>query len=165
MELFIKILNGQPFEHPILGDNFRQAFPHIDVNNLPPDFAKFIRVDEPIVGVYQIADGPTYEWDNNVVKDVWTIREMTEEEKENKNIILTTTILERIETLKDISRSIINNDENTLLVEEFTKYLNLLDHYKVLDPSNPQIPILPKFDENGNLLSNNSQGNPPNVVG
>ena len=41
MELFIQIRNGQPFEHPIFGDNFRQAFPDVDVDNLPPEFARF----------------------------------------------------------------------------------------------------------------------------
>lgn len=82
MELFIQIRNGQPFEHPIFGDNFRQAFPHIDVDNLPPEFAKFERVERPILGAYQamIQNEPTYELVDGIWKDVWHVRDMTAEE-------------------------------------------------------------------------------------
>ena len=31
MRLFIQIRDGQPFEHPIIEDNFREAFPDIDI--------------------------------------------------------------------------------------------------------------------------------------
>lgn len=81
MELYIQIINGQPFEHPILGDNFRQAFPDIDTNNLPESFAKFERIDVTIPAVYEIYEGITYEWIGDIVSDVHHIRPMTAEEK------------------------------------------------------------------------------------
>lgn len=85
MELYIRIKNGQPFEHPILGDNFRQAFPDVDTNNLPPTFAKFTRVPEPLLGVYELCEGCTYEKqpDGSYI-DVHHVRAMTEEEKIEK---------------------------------------------------------------------------------
>lgn len=84
MELYIRIKDGQPFEHPIFGDNFRQAFPEIDVNNLPPEFAKFERVERPVLGMYEVLESetPTYELIDGVYKDVWRKREMNAEEKE-----------------------------------------------------------------------------------
>jgi hypothetical protein len=81
MELFIRIKDGQPFEHPIIGDNFRQAFPDIDTTNLPSDFARFERVEIPDLGVYEVYEGVTYEWFDGVVKDVHHIRSMTNTEK------------------------------------------------------------------------------------
>ena len=84
MNLYIQLKNGLPFEHPILEDNFRQAFPHIDVNNLPPAFAKFERVEQPSVGVYEVYEGVTYEKFGDVFKDVHHIRPMTAEEKTAK---------------------------------------------------------------------------------
>lgn len=84
MELYIRIKNGQPFEHPIFGDNFCEAFPHVDIQNLPPEFARFERVTQPIVGIYEVYEGVTYEWDNNIVKDFHHIRQMTSEEKSQK---------------------------------------------------------------------------------
>lgn len=85
MELFIRIVNGEPFEHPIFGDNFREAFPHIDVENLPPEFARFERVPKPSL-VYATLNSaePTYEWVDGVVKDVWDITHMTDAEKTAK---------------------------------------------------------------------------------
>jgi hypothetical protein len=80
MELFIQIRNGQPFEHPILGDNFRQAFPNIDPDNLPDSFARFVRVEPPSLGVYEIYPGVTYEWQDGSVTDVHHVRAMTAEE-------------------------------------------------------------------------------------
>jgi len=80
MELFIQLRDGQPFEHPILGDNFRQAFPNIDTDNLPESFARFTRVEIPVVGVYEVYEGVTYEWQEGLVTDVHHTRAMTTEE-------------------------------------------------------------------------------------
>tara|TARA_R110000868_G_scaffold26869_1_gene102997 strand:+ start:2154 stop:2522 length:369 start_codon:yes stop_codon:yes gene_type:complete len=84
MELYIRIIDGQPFEHPIFGDNFRQAFPDVNINNLPPEFAKFIRIEPPSCGVYQVYEGVTYEWIDGVVTDVHHVRSMTEQERQAK---------------------------------------------------------------------------------
>ena len=86
MELYIRIKDGQPFEHPIFGDNFRQAFPDVDVNNLPPEFARFERVQRPALSPYQTlaSEEPTYQLVDGVYKDVWSIQEMTAEEKAAK---------------------------------------------------------------------------------
>jgi len=81
MELFIRVKNGQPFEHPIFGDNFRQAFPHIDTDNLPPEFARFTRIEMPVLGPHEIYEGVTYERDGDGFIDVHHVRPMTEEEK------------------------------------------------------------------------------------
>ena len=44
---FIQIKNGNPVNHPIVEANFRMAFPKINIDNLPPEFAEFIRVPKP----------------------------------------------------------------------------------------------------------------------
>jgi hypothetical protein len=97
MELFIRIKDGQPFKHPILGDNFRQAFPDVDVNNLPPEFARFERVERPELGIYEVmvAEDPTYELVDGVYKDVWHARAMTAEEKTAKQEAVVTAFNER----------------------------------------------------------------------
>lgn len=81
MELFIRVSDGQPVDHPIMGDNFRDAFPHIDVNNLPPEFARFTRVVPPVVSVYEVYEGVTYEFDGSGFTDVHHVRPMTDDEK------------------------------------------------------------------------------------
>lgn len=84
MKLFIRIKDGQPFEHPILESNFKQAFPKVDTENLPPEFAEFQRIEQPSINVYEVYEGVTYELDGNIVKDVHHVRAMTNEEKTEK---------------------------------------------------------------------------------
>lgn len=80
MELFIRVKDGQPFEHPIFGDNFRQAFPDVDTNNLPPEFARFVRVQPPAVGAYEKNQTVSYQLVDGVYTDVFTCEQMTAEE-------------------------------------------------------------------------------------
>lgn len=84
MELYIRIKDGLPFEHPILGDNFREAFIGIDTDNLPPEFARFVRVAPPIIGVFEVCEECTYELVDGVYTDVHNVRPMTAEEKTAK---------------------------------------------------------------------------------
>jgi len=81
MNLYIRIKDGNPVDHPIMEDNFVQAFPDIDVNNLPSEFVKFERIERPFAKPYTVYVGVTYQWVDGVVKDVHQFRPMTEEER------------------------------------------------------------------------------------
>lgn len=81
LELYIQIRDGQPFEHPISADNFRAAFPDVNTANLPDTFAKFIRVDAPVSDTYEVYEGVTYQWVGGIVKDVHSVRPMTDAEQ------------------------------------------------------------------------------------
>jgi hypothetical protein len=81
MRLFIRIKNGRAFEHPIFEDNFKQAFPAINPDNLPDGFAEFDRVLPPVIGPYEIYEGVTYEWSGQRMQDVHRVRQMTERER------------------------------------------------------------------------------------
>jgi hypothetical protein len=81
MELYIRVKDNKPVGNPILGDNFRQAFPAIDTNNLPPEFMQFIRVERPRISLFEVYEGVTYEKVGNIYTDVHHVRPMTDEEK------------------------------------------------------------------------------------
>lgn len=81
MNLYIRLENGQPVEHPIILKNLLAAYPEIDPNNIPGIFVKFQRVDCPEILPYKINEGVTYEWVDGIVTDVWHIRDMTDTEK------------------------------------------------------------------------------------
>lgn len=100
MELFIRIVDGQPFEHPIFGDNFRQAFPDVDLNNLPEWVARFERVKSPLAGEYQKLE-LHYGWVDGVVKDIWTIVEMNDEERAEVDRIKAEEIAERVRLMNE----------------------------------------------------------------
>jgi len=81
IELVIRIVDGEPFQHPITRSNFEQAWPGLDFSNLPPEFARFRRIPPPDLGVYQVLVGCEYQWNGNWVEDHWTVRDMTELER------------------------------------------------------------------------------------
>jgi hypothetical protein len=84
MELFIRIRDGEPVDHPIIKDNLLDAFPDIDLDNTS-DFKPFTRVDMPDVGHYQVHVGTTYQLIDGVYTDVHEVRDMTQEEKDAKD--------------------------------------------------------------------------------
>jgi len=84
MRLFIRIVDGAPFEHPIFESNFVDAFPNIDMNNLPSDFAEFVRVEPPKLGPYEVHESTSYVLDGSVYKDSHNVRNMTTSEIEAK---------------------------------------------------------------------------------
>jgi hypothetical protein len=81
MKLFIKVKDGEPFEHPIFEENLVQAFPDIDTEKLPPEFARFIRVPQPQTNRFEVYEGVTYEWNGWAFTDVHHVRAMSVAEK------------------------------------------------------------------------------------
>jgi len=81
MNLFIKTENGQTKNHPAFEDNLIQAF-----GEVPSHWEAFIRVERPALGVYDVLESnePTYEKVDGFWTDVWSVREMTAEEKAAK---------------------------------------------------------------------------------
>ena len=155
LELYIQIRAGQPHEHPIFADNFKLAFPDANINQLPLDrFAKFIRVAQPEIGTYDVYEGVSYEWFGDVVKDVHSVRPMTEEERAAK-----------IKELEDgANNAKLNNIAfiNDVLAEETDEtaqalWLDCLTAYEswVLESVDPITPAFPRFpikDKDGNWV-------------
>lgn len=81
MNLYIRIENNAPVDHPILEDNLLLVLPHVDLSNLPSEFARFVRVPAPELQMYEVYEGVTYELVDGVYTDVHHVRPMTEEER------------------------------------------------------------------------------------
>jgi hypothetical protein len=79
--MFIKIVDNAFVDHPIIENNFCKVFPHIDINNLPPEFAEFKRTSFEVSDSNKIYEKTTYEWSGKYVVDVHHFRDKTEEEK------------------------------------------------------------------------------------
>jgi hypothetical protein len=101
MELFIRLRDGKPFEHPIFGDNFRAAFPDVDVDSLPAEFARFTRVEPPVIDTYEVYEGVTYEQSGDGYTDVHHVRAMTDDERAVKDQQLAEEHAAAIEWLKN----------------------------------------------------------------
>ena len=79
MNLYIETENGVTKNHPAFEDNLIQAF-----GSVPAHWEPFTRVERPVPGIYQVLENQeaVYAKVNGVWTDVWTVREMTTEEKE-----------------------------------------------------------------------------------
>ena len=84
MNLYIRIVDGKIFEHPIVEDNMITAFPDVDLDNLPPEFCKFERIDPPILGPYEKNLKVQYVMHGDVCRDVFSCERMSDEEKLEK---------------------------------------------------------------------------------
>jgi hypothetical protein len=81
MKLYIEIENGQPKNHPAFEENLLLAFGFI-----PAHWEEFIRVEKPETEVYKVLENkePIYQKVNDVWTDVWFFRDMTVQEKQDK---------------------------------------------------------------------------------
>jgi len=81
MNLYIETENGQIKNHPAFEDNLIQAF-----GAVPAHWKPFTRVERPTLSVYQTMDSnePVYAKVDGVWTDVWTVRDLTAEEKTAK---------------------------------------------------------------------------------
>lgn len=152
MELFIRIVDGQPFEHPIFGDNFRQAFPDVDVDNLPPEFARFERVEQPYKATAYEVEECTYRWVGGIVKDVWVSRPMTDGERSEKVLALTSVANEIISFFKSTVQEKIDRAPNKEAKQAWLNFAAQVNAWVLVDPAVPNIPRPPMVDMNGNLL-------------
>jgi hypothetical protein len=164
MELFIQIRDGQPFEHPIFGDNFRAAFPHINVNNLPPEFARFERIACPEEATGFQIDEVTYQWVDGIVKDVWSVRPMNDSERATKIQELT----ERAYVIRDNSlryaQTAIDQAPTETIKQLWINYLSEWDAWVLVDPTQPKFPKVPVILEDGTVYTTNNSGSAPNVI-
>lgn len=81
MNLYIETENGVAKNHPAFEDNLIQVF-----GTIPEHWEPFIRVERPTPAAYQVleSDTSTYAKVDGVWTDVWSMRDMTAEEKEVK---------------------------------------------------------------------------------
>ena len=82
MNLYIQIQDGAPINHPALESNLLDAFN----NNIPSTWEPFDRIEQPIIGLYQVLEKytPDYLKVDGRWKDVWYLRDMTTVEKTAK---------------------------------------------------------------------------------
>lgn len=92
MNLYIKTENGVTKNHPALENNLLQAF-----GSIPAHWEPFTRVERPVLSVYQVLESQeaVYTKVNGVWTDVWSVRNMTTEEKTAKQQAVITLFNER----------------------------------------------------------------------
>jgi hypothetical protein len=157
MNLYIQIKDGTAYQHPILEDNLRQAFPTMDLENLPANFARFKRYAQPSptempVGTFQVAV-VAYEWneEEQCYYDAWSVREMTEQER---TLTTRNQVNENAKRLQDLQEHVLEMIDETEgeLQNGWRNYQNLLNSIDFTDPFSVAWPYAPYTDEDGNVV-------------
>ena len=163
-ELFIQIRDGQPYQHPIFGDNFREAFPHVDVDNLPPEFARFRRLPCPMNASEFEKDIATYQWVNGIVQDVWSVRPMNEEELADYMQLKTTRVNYQAETLRELAQDGVDNSPEGPIKDAWITFKEQMDVWVLMDVNQPNFPKPPIFNSDGQLASTDVASGAPNDI-
>lgn len=163
MMCIIRIVDGKPFEHPIMVDNFKQAFPDVDLSApLPEGFAWFERKErpsiDPLTEVF-ISGASEYEFDGNVWTDVWKVRDTTYEEKQ-------AVIAQAYTNFKNF---LTNEKPKFALtpdgVEAWDAVYNLVDGYSKENPLVLRSLVPPHQKPDGTWVTIANSGTAPNVIG
>lgn len=82
--LYIKIEDGVPVGHPITESNLRLVDQSFNSENLDGRYMRFERTEfANAAGVYEVLE-PIYEIDGDVVRETYVARQMTPQERLNK---------------------------------------------------------------------------------
>jgi len=82
MSLFIKVIDNQIIDHPVLFKNLQMIYPEITTNNPPENYFPFNRTIPPAKPDPYTVNEVEYVISSGVVNEVYTQRTMTLEEKQ-----------------------------------------------------------------------------------
>jgi hypothetical protein len=156
MNLYIQMQNGQPWQHPLLEDNVLQAWPGIDLNNLPDNLARFRRIQQPgadvlPVGNFQVAVCSYELAGDGIYEDTWTVREMDDDEQRIATKAQKKSVADQLESLKLFATERIENTTGDVQ-NAWQTYSNLLNSLDTSDPFSVAWPPMPRVDEDGDLI-------------
>ena len=81
MKLYIKYIDEQIVDHPMLEDNLKQVDPTFDPDNLPDTLKVFERVNGTLPGPYAYMQASYQLGQDDIVRDVYTEVPFSAEEK------------------------------------------------------------------------------------
>jgi hypothetical protein len=144
MKFFIEVENGKAIQHPAFEDNLNQAFP----DGIPDRFEPFERIGSPLpVGTFQKSVCTYVKNETGIWNDVWSVSDMTEEEKQNK-------IFELSENINGLAAANLNlatrmlfrctADSDLQGVQKWSECINKYNSWELISVL-PTLPALPKL--------------------
>jgi hypothetical protein len=100
--LFIKVENNNATNHPVMIENLMLIYPNFDINNPPDGYLLFNKATIPISTNPYIIHEPSYVITNNVVNELYTVRMITTEEKNQ--------LFNKMEEIKPYTSWILNEE-------------------------------------------------------
>jgi hypothetical protein len=148
MKLYIEVENGNAIQHPAFEDNLNQAFPE----GIPDRFEPFERIGSQMpVGTFQKSVVAYVKNENGVWNDVWSIEQMSEDEKQIKINQITENVNRVAMANENYASSMILKCTAEADLNGVNAWNNCLNEYKswklmsVL-PTTPRLPALLRKD-------------------
>ena len=153
MNLYIRIRDGQPHEHPILEENAHQAWPDVNFALLPDWLARFRRIPRPgdlLTSPFQTAQCTYTQASDGFWEDTWTAVEMSAEEQQ----VLTRQRVREAESQRDASIEFAQAEAAkdgipTEAVDAWNTFVAALQALVITDPFNITWPIPPHIASDG----------------
>jgi hypothetical protein len=144
--LYIKVIDGSPVDHPLLETNLLHIYDELE--NIPDHYEPFVRVGQNVnPGLYQKVVF-TYEKIDGVWQDVWTVVDMTDDEKSVRESELKDWFDKTKEDLLNKLKYTIQNPKSLLHISSilvFTEYKTLIESLQ-FDPNVLEFPAFPRYD-------------------
>jgi hypothetical protein len=142
MSLLLKIVDGQPVDHPADENNLLQYYTEI-----PSEYKPFLRVEKPNNGPYVIyPEFPEYKLVDGFWTDVWTPLTLTQEQIDEITANLTKVNYAKRDNFINIANTQISTltDENQIQV--WQNYIAQLQAWQMQTayPLTPAFPKMPK---------------------
>lgn len=84
MKLYIKCIDGQIIDHPVTYENLSMIYGHFDDQTIPTNYVKFKRgIFTPVFQPYKYSEA-VYALIDDIVEEVYIIKDMTDEQKQAK---------------------------------------------------------------------------------
>jgi hypothetical protein len=165
---YIKVQNGQTIEHPVMPDNLLQVF-----GKIPDEYEPFMRLSEEHqtpLKMYEMWDDSVHPYTkvNGVWTDVLARRPMTAQERNMKEEQLKVQYRQMLEKMMQFLEG---KKSSTTVVDEiefWNTHIQKINTWVFDDLENPKFPAVPALirrDENGVIVSANSSGSTPDVIG
>jgi len=162
MNLFIKVINDETVDHPVMQGNLLDVF-----GEIPPEYQPFERTHPPTLGTFEVFDSivPQYGIVNGVWSDLWPRRPMNSDELTLKNDELAEMARRGRSNLKNVALDIMSKVPEHMK-QQFVDYIEKLEAHVIHNPAyiNFPLPPLVKFDKDGNAIDTNFSGSAPNVI-
>jgi hypothetical protein len=169
LELYIRMEDGQPVDHPVLGGNLRKVIGNFEYGCAPDGWAAFKRRHPPgLHSLYKKEKEQYIVQEDGVVTDNWVLVDMDEQEAEEERIKLAEQFNIGMAELKEEAQSTINaltEENDTVGVNEWQNYLACLEECESAGFGNMNVPKRPlkKLDGSG-WVTLATEGVPPDVI-
>jgi hypothetical protein len=139
--LYIKIVDGQPIDHPVSEINLIQVYESKE--NIPPEYKPFMRTIHPIRPSHYVKPACSYREIGGVWQDYWEFVDLPEDEAQAKEQELIDHANETVARFKDLANRFVNDLTDEDALTEWQLFLDDFNNWELQDPENPNIPEPP----------------------